>query len=137
MGCGTGNFFLNLKEHLCEKVGIDFSAESLRAYQEKRGIDKCVNIICADIEYLPFKEGYFDVIFIITVLQNLPDTKKSLEEVKRICRHGGKIILSLLKRKFGEAQIQQLIEKINLIPFKVIINEDCEDTIILFENEKN
>ena len=136
VGCGTGNFFLLLESNNCHKYGIDFSIESLKKFRKSIGREEPVHHICADAEYLPFRKGLFDVIFAITLLQNLPDPRKCLEEMKNLYKPTGLLILSLLKNKFPVERIEGLLEKAQLEPLQIINDSYCEDIIVIVGNKK-
>lgn len=136
VGCGTGNLFLFLDKIECIKYGMDFSVECLKRYQKKKPKRKEVSILCADAENIPFKEACFDVIFLITIFQNLPDPKRCLQEIKQVCKREGLIILSFLKRKFSLDRIKQLLEEVQFEPQVIVDDENCEDIIILIQNNK-
>jgi len=137
IGSGTGNSFLYLDKYNSFKYGVDFSIESLKTYQRKPSRENSAQLICADIEFLPFKKDIFEIIFVVTVLQNLPDPRNSLKEIKQICQHGGLIVLSLLKKKFGMERIKQILDEVDLLPLDIIDDEKCEDIIIFIENRKS
>ncbi|MBU0636038.1 class I SAM-dependent methyltransferase [Candidatus Micrarchaeota archaeon] len=50
--------------------------------------------ICCDIHKIPVKTGYFDAIIATEVLEHCYDPKKAVEELRRILKKGGKIIVS-------------------------------------------
>jgi len=135
IGCGTGNLFSFLRKNKCIKYGIDFSINSLKKLQKSIDRTRIIHIICADIEYLPFKASQFDFIFAITILQNLTDPKKSLRELKNICKINGFEILSLLKKKFPLEHIETLLNEVQIRPLKIINDELCEDIIVICQNE--
>jgi len=134
IGCGTGNLFLFLKKSKCVKYGIDFSINSLKKLQKSADKTRTSHIICADIEYLPFKTGQFDLVFAITILQNLPDPKKSLWEMKNICKIDGLMIISVLKKKFSLEYIETLLNEAQITPKQIIDDESCEDIIVICQN---
>ena len=45
------------------------------------------------MESLPFKESYFDVIYIHSALHHFPSFKKIMEEVRRILKPDGVLII--------------------------------------------
>ncbi|MFX1295199.1 MAG: class I SAM-dependent methyltransferase [Promethearchaeota archaeon] len=131
IGCGTGNLFLFLENIDCLKYGIDLSSKSLKRCQEKLGKEKLIHVICADIDFPPFKKDFFEKIFLVTILQNVPDPARSLKEIKNLCKQNGYVILSLLKKKFSMEQIKTLLEDIQVVPQQIIDMDDCEDIIII------
>jgi ubiquinone/menaquinone biosynthesis C-methylase UbiE len=95
VGCGLG---LVLKEmhHIYDYcIGIDISLDMLRETKislkrwEKRSID----LLCADIEHMPFKDSVFDVADMYSVLHHLPNIHSSLKEVNRIMKLKSPLII--------------------------------------------
>lgn len=87
VGCGTGistNFFK------CQSVGIDPSFEMIK---QGRG-----NLIVANAENLPFKDESFDIILSVTAIHNFNDYKKAIQEMKRVIKPKGRIIITILKK---------------------------------------
>lgn len=87
-GCGTGILFDYLRGYNCKVIGIDISSGMI---EKARKINKY--IIRGDSQYLPFKNNSFDIIFGRSLLHHLPDPKKGIEEMKRVVRDKGKIVL--------------------------------------------
>ncbi len=52
----------------------------------------------ADAENLPFESDSFDVVYSFGVLHHTPDTQKAIDEVYRVLKPGGKIIIMLYNR---------------------------------------
>jgi ubiquinone/menaquinone biosynthesis C-methylase UbiE len=135
IGCGTGNLFSFLKNIHNEKYGIDFSWDSLKKLQKVVNKGHTIQIICGDVENLPFQKDKFDLVLAITTLQNLPDPKKCLEEMKTICKRDGLITVSLLKKKFTKEDTEVLLNEVQLIPHQIINDESCEDIIVICRNK--
>jgi len=135
IGCGTGNLFNFLKDIHNEKYGIDFSWDSLKKLQARGDRSRTVQIVCGDVENLPFQKDKFDLVLAITTLQNLPDPKKCLEEIKTVCKRDGVISLSLLKKKFTEEDTEMLLHEAQLSPQQIINDESCEDIIVICRNK--
>jgi ubiquinone/menaquinone biosynthesis C-methylase UbiE len=96
LGCGTG---LLLGE-LCKRgrlvVGVDASKEMLKKARG-RGGSSC--LVLADADSLPFRNGVFDCVVSITLLQNMPDPARTVRELERVLRISGTGILTSLKCK--------------------------------------
>lgn len=93
-GCGTGNLALRIKEIGGEVIGLDNSQEALDIYKVK---DPQAKLVLADLrEKLPFPDNYFDKIASNNTLYTIPKEKQlnSLEELYRILKPGGKIVLT-------------------------------------------
>ena len=91
IGCGQIPFFL-INTEFEEKHGIDSCIDESRKFQgihvkktEARGKGS-----------LEFSDGYFDVVTILAVIEHIePDNlTKFLEEIKRILKPGGRLILT-------------------------------------------
>jgi ubiquinone/menaquinone biosynthesis C-methylase UbiE len=135
IGCGTGILFNFLESVSNCKYGIDFSWNSLKKLQRKVNRARIIQIVCGDVENLPFQKEKFDLVLAITTLQNLPDPKKCLEEMKAVCKRDGIITLSLLKKRFTEEDTEILLNEVQLSPNQIINDESCEDIIVICRNK--
>ena len=89
IGCGNGKNMLYRKD--CLNYGCDFS-ESL----VKICLQKNLNVICGDILDIPYKKDSFDYTICIAVLHHLSTIekrKKAIEELERVTKKGGKILV--------------------------------------------
>tara|TARA_B100000579_G_scaffold111581_1_gene89209 strand:- start:6206 stop:6823 length:618 start_codon:yes stop_codon:yes gene_type:complete len=89
IGCGNGKNMLYRKD--CLNYGCDFS-ESL----VKICLQKNLNVVCGDILDIPYKNSSFDYTICIAVIHHLSTVekrKKAIEELERITKQGGKILL--------------------------------------------
>lgn len=101
VGCGTGLFFKHTAREVKEVVGVDISRELLfRAKVEAKGLGN-VHLVLADADNLPFRGAIFDVIFMFTVLQNVPKPVETLKEVRQVLGNGGSIVVTGLKGAFS------------------------------------
>lgn len=134
VGCGTGNVF-NFLKTVNNKYGIDFSWDSLKKLQIRVNKARMIQIVCGDVENLPFQKEKFDLILAITTLQNLPDPEKCLEAMKTVCKRDGLMGISFLRKKFTEEDTEILLNKVQLSPFQIINDESCEDIIVICRNK--
>jgi len=102
VGCGTG---VSTSLFECNKIGIDPS-EKLIFQAVKR-----IPAIIGKGEELPFNDGIFDIVVCITAIHNFEDYKKGISEMKRVCKEGGRIIITLLKKSEKFEEIKKAIEK--------------------------
>jgi ubiquinone/menaquinone biosynthesis C-methylase UbiE len=90
IGVGTGRF----AESLSIKFGVDPSLAMLKKAKE-RGVE----VIGGVAENLPIMSGSFDFALITTTLCFVNEIEKTFEEVKRILRKNGFIILGFIDRE--------------------------------------
>lgn len=87
LGCGNATNGKWLKDK-CGYVGIDVSLRAL-----ERALCRPAPLVCGDAEALPFKTGAFDAVVATFVTEHLVDPRGTLQEVCRVVRKGGRIIL--------------------------------------------
>jgi len=95
LGCGTGRLYHLFKDFQgVEYVGVDQSEGQIEVAKED--FPEARHKV-AEMTELPFGEGEFDIIYCIATFHHLPDEVsriKSLEEMKRVLKPGGKIIMT-------------------------------------------
>lgn len=124
VGCGTGLLIERLAGKVGVTIGVDFSKEMLSIAKEKlRGFERNF-LILADADHLPLKQRIFTHTFAVTLLQNMPDPKLTIQELKRVMKQGSILVLTGLKKEFTAESFRSLIEKSGL---KLIDFEDRED----------
>jgi ubiquinone/menaquinone biosynthesis C-methylase UbiE/uncharacterized protein YbaR (Trm112 family) len=84
LGCGTGNVLKFGKKYFRRAVGVDVSFNMLM--QAKRN---GLEVIQADILFLPFKHSLFDVVSIFSVLHHIYDYSAVFNQIARVLRDGG------------------------------------------------
>lgn len=90
LGCGTG-FFLEYIKSNCKSVqGIEISSRAANIGQKKG-----LNIKVADLHsQFPFNDNHFDTIIAGEIIEHIYDTDFFLNEVKRILKPNGDLIIS-------------------------------------------
>jgi len=114
VGCGTGILFHHLEERIHFLVGVDISARLLRKAQYKSGRSQKISLVRADADRLPFLNEIFDKIFAVTVLQNMPDAKVTLHEIKGILKKDGALVVTGLKKSFTKERLRWLLREADL-----------------------
>ncbi|WP_230467857.1 bifunctional demethylmenaquinone methyltransferase/2-methoxy-6-polyprenyl-1,4-benzoquinol methylase UbiE [Lujinxingia vulgaris] len=77
-------------------VGLDPSAEMLangRVKVSKANLDGRVELVLGDAQDLPFEDDSFDGVAISFGIRNVPDRRKALQEMNRVARPGGRIVI--------------------------------------------
>lgn len=110
LGCGTGRLYHLFKDFQgVEYVGVDQSEGQIE--MAKEDFPNARHEV-AEMTELPFGEGEFDIIYCIATFHHLPDEKsriKSLEEMKRILKPGGRIIMT--NWNLYSKSVQKLVAK--------------------------
>jgi ubiquinone/menaquinone biosynthesis C-methylase UbiE len=113
VGCGTGLLFSHVAESASLLVGLDFSG-LLRHANDRAKQFSNVALVRADAGFLPFQDRVFDVIFAVTLLQNLPSPLDALCEIARVAHREATIIVTGLKKEFSKEEFVQLLERTKL-----------------------
>jgi len=119
VGCGPGVFLRELAEihPSTEFVGVDLSEERVHDGELRlRGLPNA-RVQMGDVQALPFEAGSFDFVFCRFLMEYLPNKQQALQEMVRICRPGGKILLQdldgqLLWHSPEDPELQQTIERV-------------------------
>jgi len=90
IGCGIGSFEQNLPS--LNIIGLDISGEILE--EARKRSDK--TFVQGNAEKLEFKDSAFDAIFTVTTLEFLEDYRKAVEEIARVTKPNGKILVMML-----------------------------------------
>ena len=94
VGVGTG-INASLYPRHCHVTGVDFSnsmLEKARTRIWKKGLSH-VHLMQMDAAALKFADNSFDVVYAPYVVNCVPDPVKVVQEMRRVCRPGGKIVI--------------------------------------------
>ena len=96
LGCGTGRHALHLANNGAIVTGLDFSDGMLTEARQKPGADE-VTFLSHDLhEPLPFDDHGFDLVFSGLVLEHLKDLELFFQEIHRVLKSGGRVIVSAM-----------------------------------------
>ncbi len=109
IGGGTGLF----SQFISETVDVlDLSIELLKVGMEK---NKGGNWIAGDGESLPFRDGAFDTVVSFSAVQNFPDRKKGVLEIKRVLlQHNGRFALTVLAKTMTKEELHSILSEAKL-----------------------
>ena len=125
VGCGSGLFFnFAVKAH--SVVGVDVSRKLLLQAKEHAKRFVTVHVLQADADHLPFVNGFFDDVFVFTVLQNMPKPNQTLQELKRVAKQEGSVVVTALKKAFGLNAFMDLLEGAGLRVVSFVDDEDLK-----------
>ena len=113
VGCGTGNFSLKLARLGCSVTGIDISEKMLgsaRKKSRKEGFP--AEFLLMDASDLRFADESFDAVVSMAALEFMQDQQKTLDEMFRVLKKGGKLLVGTINREsdWGEMYLD-LAEK--------------------------
>jgi len=99
IGCSGGLFASLAMRKGARVVGMDVDRGSL---VEAKGIAPDAEFAVASGEALPYRDGAYDAVVMLDVLEHVPSERKTLGEVDRVLLPGGKLIISVPhKGRFG------------------------------------
>jgi len=112
LGCGVGEYLREIKNNVDKDIlGLDLDCKVF-----KRGVCNFIPIR-GDAENLSFKNEKFDLILFSEVFEHLPCPNKSLDEIRRVLKKDGILIISTpSRRSFYEKQYQA-----SIIGFGIVI----------------
>jgi SAM-dependent methyltransferase len=94
-GCGTGGMLAHLGP-ANSVIGIDNEALAL-SFARRRGAQRLIE---GSAVGLPFPDNTFSTVYSLDVLEHLDDDHVGIRELERVCRPGGRIIITVPAFRF-------------------------------------
>lgn len=95
VGCGAGYSMKMACEDLhCQCTGID-PMPGGHGVGRYASLDESLDIVQGVSENIPFEDGSFDVVYSSHVLEHVGDESKALQEMKRVLRDDGVLIIGM------------------------------------------
>ena len=91
LGCADGYVTWYLRNRAWTIVGFDLDVTGVRAAKAKVG---GAHFVAGSAEALPFAPASFDAVLMLDVLEHVGDDRRSIDEIVRVLRPGGYLILS-------------------------------------------
>ena len=91
--CGTGAISTYIAEKCSRLTATDYSAGMLKQAAKKCRRYSNIRFCTADITDLKYRDGSFDKAVAGNVIHPLPEPQKALQELERVVKPGGKIII--------------------------------------------
>jgi ubiquinone/menaquinone biosynthesis C-methylase UbiE len=127
VGVGSGLNIPFYAPDVTRVVGVDLSGEMLRLARKRAS---CLHVpyafVQADAELLPFPDASFDTVAISLALCTIPDPRRALLELGRICRTNGRIVMLEHVRSTARplAALQHLLSPLNERAIGCHLNRD-------------
>ncbi len=130
IGAGTGlNFrFYPKCKH---SVASEISCKMLRFAKEKN-LNEKLSLVQTDAQILPFAANSFDAAFATLVFCAIPNPEKAFEELRRVVRKNGKIIL--LEHIRPKGLLGYFFDFLNIFTVRLIEDHFNRDTAKIAEN---
>ncbi len=97
VGCGTGNYALELARRGLQVVGVDVSGAMLEVARRKardRGVE--LRLIQADIAELELEPGSYDAVLSVTALEFFREPARVLDKCYEALRPGGRLVVGVI-----------------------------------------
>jgi ubiquinone/menaquinone biosynthesis C-methylase UbiE len=112
VGVGTGKNFPYYSSNV-KVTAIDLSPRMLqRAYRRAQALGLEVEMLEMDAQNLAFPDQTFDTVFATFVFCSVPDPVLGLQELRRVCKPGGRLLL-LEHMRPGSALLGRLFDLLN------------------------
>jgi len=85
LGCGEKPFLPVYEPYAASVIGIDVASSP----HNVQGAD-----LLYDGRHIPFEDGRFDIVFCTEVLEHVPEPSEFLDEIRRVLRPGGVLIMT-------------------------------------------
>ena len=125
LAAGTGVSTSELARSGAYPVGVDLSLGMLQAGRRTR----TVNLLAGDALRLPFRDGAFDAATISFGLRNVQDTRAALDELARVTRPGGRLVVcefsQPVNRAFRAVYLEYLMRALPEVARRVSSNPDA------------
>ena len=93
LGCGTGQLTEVVAPYVQKVVAVDSSVDMLDAARQRVGTAGNVDLRQGELESLPIEAGELDAAMLSLVLHYSPSPGRALEEVGRVLRPGGRVLV--------------------------------------------
>src|SRR5262245_28368877 len=108
LGCGTGQLSETIAPYVGHVIAVDGSPDMLDAARRRLVSVGNVDVRQGELEALPLKAGELDVAMLSLVLHYSPEPQRALEEVARVVRPSGRILVVDMQSHDREEYQQQM-----------------------------
>jgi ubiquinone/menaquinone biosynthesis C-methylase UbiE/DNA-binding transcriptional ArsR family regulator len=108
LGCGTGQLAETIAPYVRRVIAVDGSADMLDAARRRLAASDNVELRQGELEALPLAAGELDVAMLSLVLHYSPEPQRALEEIARVVRPGGRLLVVEMQPHEREEYQQQM-----------------------------
>ena len=90
----SGNSFLFFLDNINQKFSLDIADLPLKQYQDKKNWYP----LCGDLMKLPYRDGTFDFLSVLDVIEHIKEDISAISEMSRILKKNGILIISVPHR---------------------------------------
>ncbi|HUB44807.1 MAG TPA: class I SAM-dependent methyltransferase [Acetobacteraceae bacterium] len=97
VGCGPGILLEHFAQGRFALFGLDRSHEMIS--EAARIASRQPGLTVGEVERLPYRDGCFDIILALGVLEYVVDLESAFAEIARVAKPGGKVVISMLNHE--------------------------------------
>ncbi|MFH0989463.1 MAG: class I SAM-dependent methyltransferase [bacterium] len=136
IGCGLGTDLLQFARGGALVTGVDLTPRSIELVKQRFALYGLpVDARVADAEQLPFEDNSFDIVYSFGVLHHTPNTPKAINEVYRVLKPGGKIIIMLYHQSSMHVALGSLYRRLSGKAPKE--GDRTDDWVRIYDGEDN
>ncbi len=144
VGCGIATDGARFARAGARYTGLDSSAEALELARARFGMEDLTgSFLGAPATALPFDERSFDLVYSHGVIHHVEDTRRAVEEFRRVLRPGGTALVMLYHRnsfnyRFTVSVLRRLMAAVLLVPGSpAALNRLTREPPAIFEGHRD
>jgi ubiquinone/menaquinone biosynthesis C-methylase UbiE len=119
IGAEAGRFSIIATNKNVTVIGIDIDSYSLRRLKQK---NRDITVIQADARKIPLKPDSFDAVFMIEVLDYIPEVAEAFGECRRVLKSKSSLVLSFGNRSSLKSILREFHGKSYLHSYKKVMS---------------
>lgn len=129
VGCGTRQYSRMLSS-LGRVVGVDIASGAVCCVT--KNFDSHELFVQADAEKLPFPDGFFDLVWAVSVLEHLESDRAGIREIFRVVKPGGQIAIAVPSHRFLWGHMDELAHHLRRYARRELVDL-CEENGLLIK----